>query len=162
MPIVFGSIFDLCAEQPLVPGHQHSLRHGLPLMVWASSCTTHWLATLKSSVSSLPQHILQARHIVVWRFCGCTPCLLHKCWHSLCSYTCAANTLPAPPLPHSPPHPPFFFALCLITQLLAWFSHRSHLFLTPGIHLSEDASLFLKTWWHHFFLILALCGTWKS
>ena len=133
LPIVFGSIFDLCAEQPLVPGHQHSLRHGLPLMVWASSCTSHWSATLKSSVSSLPQHILQARHIVVWRFCGCTPCLLHKCWHSLCSYTCAANTLPAPPLPHSPPHPPFFCfvlnnsAACLIFPKIpsvsySWYS----------------------------------------
>lgn len=114
-----------------------------------------------SSTSSLPQHNLEAAHIGGWRLCGSVPYLLLECWYPSYVLTLVKQTLQLSSTTYlaictSPP-PPFF-----ATQLLAWFSHRSHLFLTPGIHLSEDASLFLKTRWHHFFLILALCGTWKS
>lgn len=35
--IVFGNLLDLCAVQPLVTGYPGSVRHGFPLVVWASS-----------------------------------------------------------------------------------------------------------------------------
>jgi hypothetical protein len=38
----------------------------------------------------------------------------------------------------------------------------SSLFLLPGTHLSEEASVFLKTGWHLSFLTSAVCGAWKS
>lgn len=40
-PVLFGSILDLWAAQPLVPGYPGNARQGLPLLAWASSWTRH-------------------------------------------------------------------------------------------------------------------------
>ena len=45
LPGVLGSNPDLWAIQSPVPGHPGSVRHGIPLVAWASSETSHWLAT---------------------------------------------------------------------------------------------------------------------
>ena len=67
---MFGFILGLRAALTLVPGHPGSVRHEHPLVVWASSWTRQWMATLPGSEPSSPQHILQAGQVVDGRFCG--------------------------------------------------------------------------------------------
>ena len=52
---VFGSILSPWALWPLIPEHPGSASHGLTLMAWLLSWTSHWLATHTSSNLDVPQ-----------------------------------------------------------------------------------------------------------
>lgn len=45
LPIMFDSILGLWAIQSSIPGHLGKVTHELHLVVWASSYTSHWMAT---------------------------------------------------------------------------------------------------------------------
>lgn len=63
---MFGSIPGLWAVLPLIPGHPGQARHQACVMNWNS----HGMAIPTSSISLLPQDVLQACQIVGGRLCG--------------------------------------------------------------------------------------------
>lgn len=56
--------------QPLDPDLPGSVKDGLPLTVWVSGWTSHWLGIPILSAPFLSQHILQAGEIVDQKLCG--------------------------------------------------------------------------------------------
>jgi hypothetical protein len=68
-PLMFGSVPGLWTLPLQTPGHPGSVRFWLPLPEWASSWTSHCLASPTSTVPLLPQHILQAGQIISQWIC---------------------------------------------------------------------------------------------